>query len=45
MGSHSTKLIINESCKISLKEDDPNVPFSEDFCLTVKKLLDAPVGS
>lgn len=30
--------------RVSLKEDDPSVPLAEDFCLTIKQLLDVPVG-
>ena len=45
LGNRYNKLIINETSKVSLKEDDPSVPFSEDYCITVKKLVDAPVGS
>jgi ssDNA-binding replication factor A large subunit len=45
LGNRYNKLIINETSKVSLKEDDPSVPFSEDYFITVKKLVFAPVCS
>lgn len=44
MGVHYLKLTINEATRVSMKEDDPSVPMAEDFCLTIKQLMDLPVG-
>lgn len=33
-----------ESSKVNIKEDDPNIPYLEDFCVTVKKLTEVAVG-
>lgn len=44
MGSHKLKITVVENSKVNLKEDDPNIPYMEDFCVTVKKLIELPVG-
>lgn len=44
LGSHKLKINLMESSKVSIKEDDPKIPYLEDFCLTVKKLTELAVG-
>jgi hypothetical protein len=44
MGQHTLRMIINDLTRVSLREDDPSVPFTEDFCVTVKQLLNLPIG-
>ena len=44
LGSHKLKINLMESSKVSIKEDDPSIPYLEDFCLTVKKLTELAVG-
>lgn len=44
LGSHTIKINLMENSKVSIKEDDPSIPYSEDFCLTVKKLTELAIG-
>jgi replication factor A1 len=44
LGVHKLKLTVNDHTKVSLKEDDPAVPYMEDFCITVRKLTEVAVG-
>lgn len=44
LGQHKIKINILENSKINIKEDDPSIPYSEDFCLTVKKLTELAIG-
>jgi hypothetical protein len=44
LGQHKLKVTVGDNSRVSLKEDDPNVPYMEDFCLTVKKLTEAALG-
>jgi hypothetical protein len=37
-------MTINDRTIIALKEDDPSIPYLEDFCISVKKLTEIPVG-
>jgi hypothetical protein len=44
MGHHSLKITFNEMTRVSMREDDPSVPLAEDFCVTIKQLMEMPVG-
>lgn len=44
LGSHKLKITVVESSRVSLREDDPSIPYMEDFCITIKKLTELPVG-
>lgn len=45
MGKTTTRITINESTKVSLREDDdPSVPDVSEICKTVKELTEVPIG-
>jgi hypothetical protein len=44
MGAHKLKLTVGDTTRVNLKEDDPAIPYMEDFCISVKRLTELPVG-
>ena len=44
MGRTTLRLTISEGTRVNLREDDSSVPFIEDFCLSVKQLLNVGIG-